>query len=189
VHSRAPPSNLGGHVSKEKGIKQWHSDQNKKAPVARAAVHHSYYTTQHNGAPYVDMQAHSRVANKKPKMGVQVTASGSGDPDTPNSAERERWSEARDDHHQVQVPNLKRMKGEYERESDGRVRVRPQMHHDVLGDYEQRTWSANKDTIIQHAEEQFLKHESPMAVHDCGLDGDECNYSGTGVEDHGAWHH
>ena len=110
------------------------------------------------------------------------------------------------------------------------------MHHDVLGDYEERTWNANKDKIIENAEADFLKHESPrgiyihtythtnthtppthdyrecwgrlpqtrapawythtlthslthhtqthVAVHDCGLDGDECNYSGTGVEDH-----
>jgi len=76
-------------VSKEKGIKQWHSDQKKKTPVARTTEHFSNYTTQHNGAPYVDMQAQSCVANKKPKMGVLVAASGSGDPDTPNAAERE----------------------------------------------------------------------------------------------------
>ena len=40
------------------------------------------------------------------------------------------------------------------------------------------------NTSTYTIQEQFLKHESPRAVHDCGLDGDDCNYSGTGVEDH-----
>ena len=60
------------------------------------------------------------------------------------------------------------MKGDYERERDGRLRVRPEMHHDVLGNYEERTWNEHKDAIIERAEEKFLKHESPRAVHDCG---------------------
>ena len=78
--------------------------------------------------------------------------------------------------------------GEYEPVAGGRVRVRPAMHHDAVKDfdnkYEERTWSAAKDSVIQRAEEAFVQHESPRAVHDCGLDGDDCNFSGTGPDDH-----
>jgi hypothetical protein len=176
----APPSNLGGHVTTHKGIKEWHTEQRShpKQPV--------YYTTAHNGNPYVDMKAAPAkgVLHPKPhpgKLGVRVTPTGSGDPDTPTTVEQARWGGVKTDA-RVRVPEAKRMKGDYEREGDGSVRVRPEMHHDVLGNYEQRTWAANKDAIVENAEEEFLKHESPMAVHDCGLDGDDCNYKGTGVE-------
>lgn len=106
--------------------------------------------------PYVDVKAHA------PKLGVRVRPS---DPDAPNAAERGKWGAAKSDY---RVPVSKRMKGDYERERDGRLRVRPEMHHDVLGNYEERTWNEHKDAIIERAEEKFLKHESPRAVHDCG---------------------
>ena len=156
-------------MSTHKGIKEWHSH----------GTEHAHYATQHKGAPYVHMRAHA------PRLGVRVNKPEpavrfhSSDPDAPNAAERSKWGAVRSDY---RVPASKRMRGDYEQESDGRVRVRPEMHHDVLGNYEERTWSESKDTIIQRAEENFLKHESPRAVHDCGLDGDDCNYSGTGVE-------
>lgn len=155
----APPSNLGGHVLTHKGIKEWHAK-------GREPAHHAYYTTQHKGVEYVHVKAHAPrlgVRADRPKMGVRIRAS---DPDAPNAAERGKWGAAQSDY---RVPVSKRMKGEYERESDGRLRVRPEMHHDVLGNYEERTWSESKDAIIERAEENFLKHESPRAVHDCGI--------------------
>jgi len=42
----------------------------------------------------------------------------------------------------------------------------------------QQTGAEAKQAAFERAEEEFLAHESPMAVHDCGIYGDECNEHG-----------
>eukprot|EP00960_Hanusia_phi_P065924 766255-Hanusia_phi.AAC.2 len=60
-----------------------------------------------------------------------------------------------------------------------RVNVQQQTRRPVAV---QRSWSEDKDSELEMEEEKFLEHESPRAVHDCGLFDNDCNFKGTGPD-------
>jgi len=182
----APSSNLGGYVSKTKaGIKEWTAQRTHPAHTRTARMGVWVSPDAPTAEDRAEERAESRAIERETTARhTKKAAWVSHDPDSPDAEERAKWgtASAHADTASATVSSVlnkltkelsktARVGGydapnapghaDIEHLRDGTTRVKPQMHHDVLGDYEQRTWAANRDSIVEKAEEEFVKHESP----------------------------
>jgi hypothetical protein len=182
----APSSNLGGYVSKTKaGIKEWTAQRTHPAHTRTARMGVWVSPDAPTAEDRAEERAESRAIERETTARhTKKAAWVSHDPDSPDAEERAKWGTASAHADTAsatvssvlnkltkQLSKTARVGGydapnapghaDIEHLRDGTTRVKPQMHHDVLGDYEQRTWAANRDSIVEKAEEEFVKHESP----------------------------